>query len=354
MRVLLALLPLLLMAACVPDGEPRLHEVVLYGAENTRISYFYGGPTTLMLGDREVALERAGSGDADPLALAEALSVDGRNFLRERVPRLDTPPSEVSALARSSDLRVEVFEDTGPIVYFDGRMWFTLLGDGRDGVNTRVVPRPRIGGLRGLGDLTRAEADALTRYLEQGGPVAVTVLDEVPAMRRSAEGVDEYLRTGLYLQRDFETSAATPRQPVRDEIVWEVLGEGNQAVGFEQQRFFLVRDDATLRTLWNRAHGSQLQVPPVPDVTFSRETVVALFLGTKPTGGYGIEVQDLALTQGELFIDARISEPAPDAITTQALTSPWVMIRVLAGGVDSAWVRDAGSERLLGAAVPSL
>ena len=353
MRVLLALLPLLLMAACVPDGQPRLHEIVLYGAENTRISYLYGSPTVLMLGDSEVALERGAVDTSQPLALAEALSIDGEPFLREPVRRLATPPTEVSTLARSSDLRVEVEQDTGPIVYFDGRMWFTLLGDGREGMDTRVVPRPRIGGLRGLGELTRAEADALTAYVEELGPVAVTVMDDVPARRRSADGVSQYMRTGLYLQTELGTSSVTSRQPDRQEIVWEVMAEGNQAVGFERQNFFLVQDESTLRSLWNRAHGSQLQVPPAPDVNFSRETVVALFLGTKPTGGYGIDVERVTLVNSELFVDVNLTEPAADAITTQALTSPWVMIRVLRGGIDSAWIREAGSEDLIGAAVPS-
>lgn len=352
MRVLLALLPLLFIAACVPEGQPRLHEITLHGAENLRLSYLYGAPTTLMLGEREVALERGAGNGEDPLALAQALAIDGRPYLREGLPPLDAAPTEVSTLARSSDLRVEVNQDTGPILYYDGRMWFTLLGDGREGIDTRVVPRPRIGGLRGLGELTRSEADALSGYLEQGGPVAVTLLDEVPAVPRNVDGVSEYQRTALYLQRDFGTSTAPANRPASQDVVWEVMGQGNQAVGFEDQRFLLVQGESTLRTLWNRAHGSQLQVPRVPEVDFSRETVLALFLGTKPTGGFGLEVERVTLVQGELFVDVRTVEPGPDAITTQALTSPWVMVRVLRGRIDSAWVRETGSERLLGAVVP--
>ncbi|MEX2536469.1 MAG: protease complex subunit PrcB family protein [Trueperaceae bacterium] len=353
MRVLLALLPLLLMAACVPEGQPRLHEIVLYGSENQRLSYLYGSPTTLMLGDEEVVLERAAGNESDPLVIGEALAINESPYLRERLAPLDAEPSEVRSLARSSDLRVEVNEDTGPIVYYDGRMWFTLLGDGRAGVDTRVVPRPRIGGLRGLGELTRAEADALTRYLEQGGQVAVTILDDVPAVRREADGVSEYLRTGLFLQRDFATAPAAAR-PSRQELVWEVMGQGAQAVGFEEQSFLLVEDSSALLNLWNRAYGSQLQVPPVPEVAFERETVVALFLGTKPTGGYGLEVERVSLEQGELIVDVRMSQPSADAFTTQALTSPWVMVRILRGGIDTAWLRDADSNRLLGAARPAL
>lgn len=349
MRVLLALAPLLLLAACTPEGQPRLHEIVLYGSENIRLSYLYGSPTTLMLGDDEVTLARGRSVEDDPLALSEALAVDNRPYLRERVRPLSEPPNEVRTIARSSDLRVAVREDSGPILYFDGRRWFTLLGDARSGMDTSVVPRPLIGGLRGIGSLTRAEADALGRYLEADGPVVVTVLDEVPAPARVADGVSEYLRTGLHLQREFSASAAAPQTRGQD-LVWEIMAKGNQASGFEEQAFHLVSDSAALRRLWNRAHGSQLQVPPVPEVEFGRETIVALFMGSKPTGGYALEVEGVALRQGELFIDVTVVEPAEGAITTQAITSPWTMIRILRGGIDTAWVRQAGSDRLLGAA----
>ncbi|MEX2543435.1 MAG: protease complex subunit PrcB family protein [Trueperaceae bacterium] len=352
MRVLLALAPLLLLAACVPEGQPRLHEIVLYGSENVRLSYLYGSPTTLMLGDDEVTLVRGRTVEGDPLALAEALSVEDRPYLRERVRPLSEPPNEVRTISRSSDLRVAVREDSGPILYFDGRRWFTLLGDARSGMDTSVVPRPRIGDLRGIGSLTGAEADALARYLEAEGPVVVTVLDEVPATARVADGVSEYLRTGLHLQRKFSSSAAAT-QPSGEELVWEVMARGAQATGFEEQAFQLVNDPDSLRNLWNRAHGSQLQVPPVPEVEFGRETIVALFMGRKPTGGYAIEVEGVNLRQGELFVDVRLVEPGEGAITTQAITSPWTMIRILRGGIDAAWVRQAGSDRLLGAATPA-
>jgi hypothetical protein len=351
MRVLLALAPLLLMAACVPEGQTRLHEIVLYGSENVRLTYLYGTPTTLMLGDEEVVLERAAPAADDPLALADALTIAGRPYLRERVAPLAEAPNTVSSIERSSDLRVRVAEDSGPILYYDGRMWFTLLGDARAGVDTRVVPRPRIGGLGGIGSLTRAESDALTAYLEARGPVAVTVLDQIPAVARVVDGVTEYLRTGLYLQREFAATRAVAR-PTQQELVWEIMARGAQASGFEQQAFFLVQGQDGFRNLWNRAHGSQLQVPPLPEVDFGRESVVALFMGTKPTGGYSIEVEGLTQQQNELQVDVRLNEPPEGAITTQALTSPWVMVRVLRAGFGTAWVRQAGTDRLIGAATP--
>ena len=349
MRVLLALLPLLFIAACAPDGLPRIHEVVLYGQQNTRITWFYGTPTTLMFGDQVTELTRYRGESEDALAIEGALGVGDAPYLRERIPGLANPPSEVYQVPRSSDMRVRVHADTGPILYYDGNVWFRLLGDGRPGIDVPVVPRPLLNGLQGLGELERREALALQEHFESlGSPVAVTLLDEIPAAPRAAAGAQEYLRTGLFVQTQFsalQTSAA----PAQERLVWEPLQQGDNAAVTDES-FRLIADNSSFARAWSEAHANLLQPPPLPEVDFTRERVVAIFLGSRPTGGHGVSVENVSQLGGELFVDVNVTEPAPDAIVTQALTSPWTMVRVLRGGFDYAWVRDAGSGQLLGLA----
>jgi len=57
----------------------------------------------------------------------------------------------------------------------------------------------------------------------------------------------------------------------------------------------------------------------------SAEMAAAIFLGEKNTGGYGAEIIAARVREGRLVIDYRESSPAPDAMVTQALTSPWVV-----------------------------
>src|SRR5690625_3984580 len=271
MRVLLALIPLLFIAACAPDGLPRIHEVVLYGQQNTRLTYFYGTPTTLMLGDQAVELTRYRGESEDPLAIDGALGVEGAPYLRERIPALENPPSEVFQVPRSSDMRVRVHADTGRIIYFDGNVWFTLLGDGRPGIDVPVVPRPLLNGLQGLGQLERREALALQEHFESlGGPVAVTVLDEIPARPRAAGGAEEYLRTGLYVQTQvsaLQTSAA----PAQERLVWEPLQQGDNAAVTDES-FRLIADNSSFARAWSEAHANLLQPPPLPEVEDRKST----------------------------------------------------------------------------------
>lgn len=349
MRFLLALAPLLLLVSCVADSQPSIHEVNIVGSEYVRLTWFYGEPRELEIGSQTVSLTRAADQAPGQLVVSEALSVNGEPFLREPLVRLQRAPTEARHVGGSSDMRVVVGQDAAQVLYWDGDMWFTLLEDASAGVNTRVVPVPRLSGLQGLGQLTRAEATALENYLSSGAPVVLTVLDVMPSPARVANGVDEYLRSGFYLQRQIGTLAAEAR-PGGNEVFYDILGAGNQALAGSGSSYTLIGDDAGLREAWSNAHGSLLTPPAVPVVDFSRETVLALFMGSQSTGGYGISLQRMSEEGGEIFADVRLTEPGPGDITSQALTSPWQMVRILRGNVNAVWLRDADTGQILGAA----
>lgn len=345
---LTALAVLVLLAGCVPDTPPSMHDVYVYGTLDARLSYFYGKPGAFLLDGRSVTLSE-GAVDAN-YAVAGSLLIDGRPFLRQSVPALDPAPIDVSRIPLTTDLQLSLVSDVDAVVYFDGRDFFTLADDASGSTIQRVTPRQRLNRLRGLGQLTDREADALADALTaDGAPFALAVLPASSLPTHTVDGLGEVLRTGLYVQTDLETDVGAYRAGP-EQVPWEPLATGTQAVGFDQQDFMLVRDQARFIDLWNRAYGSQLQVPALPSVDFSRETVVAVFVGQQSTGGYSVSVRSLSVESGDLYVDLTITKPNPGSITTQALTSPWVMIRVLRGGFGVAWFRDADSGSLLGVA----
>lgn len=83
-------------------------------------------------------------------------------------------------------------------------------------------------------------------------------------------------------------------------------------------------DDATYRRLWSSMIGGG----EIPAVDFESESVVFLLAGPKPTGGWTIEVQGATLEGETLVVDAAIQAPPPDAIVTQAFTSPFAVVAV--------------------------
>lgn len=55
---------------------------------------------------------------------------------------------------------------------------------------------------------------------------------------------------------------------------------------------------------------------------------MAFFWGQKPTGGYGVQYVSSQLSGSTLRVTLRLVSPAPGAILTQALTSPFVLLEV--------------------------
>jgi len=91
----------------------------------------------------------------------------------------------------------------------------------------------------------------------------------------------------------------------------------------EEPREVTIRSMADWRALWNE----HAPAAPVPVVDFKREMVVGVFLGTRPTGGYAVEITSLDATRNELTVSYRVDEPARDAMVVQALTAPAHLVR---------------------------
>ncbi|MBB5232854.1 protease complex subunit PrcB family protein [Deinococcus budaensis] len=343
-----------LLAGCTVNGPGtlRLHEALLYGAAQERIVWVYGSlgsgaQGSLKLGGAAVELRPQ---VRDPLALAGTLSVNGQATYRQPTTAL-TPKLAVTrdTLGR---FNVTFNEARGAVYYTDGRGWTRV--NGVQGAGLTGTP---VSGLRGAGNLTDAEADALGGALLNQGTLAVAVLNEatVPDARLTAEPAPaEYRRTALYLLPGVPTVAAgpapapvTPAPPTAGgRVPVTELASGTNAAQ-TAPAVQLAATPGALGTLYRVAYGNQTGAPPVPTLR-AGETVVGVFLGQRPTGGYSVRVTG-ASGQGEtLTLTVEVRAPGAGAITTQALTSPWTLVRVPGNFRDVRLVDPSGRPLQLG------
>ncbi|MCA9835470.1 MAG: protease complex subunit PrcB family protein [Trueperaceae bacterium] len=350
----LGFLFLLFLMGCVPevDSSLKLHELVLFsnGQDlNKRLLYFYGGPQDVTLGQEQVQLEEPSPNAAEGFSVENALLANGEPNLSRQIDRISPPPTRVQRIPLTTEVQLEVGARVAEVIYFDGLKWFTLVGEAEPGFVTRLVPKERINGLVGAGSLTREEAQMLMRVLEPRGALAVTVVPNPAVSPRKVDGVEEYLQTALYVQLTLPTDIAAYTPPAED-LIWEELASGNQAVGVDKPEYVFISNETQFLNVWNKAYGSQLSVPALPDINFDKETLLAVFMGQKNSGGYGITIQDVSNEQTDIYVNMKFNEPAPGTMTTQALSSPWVILRVLRGDVNAAWFRDPASSELFAVA----
>jgi hypothetical protein len=84
----------------------------------------------------------------------------------------------------------------------------------------------------------------------------------------------------------------------------------------------VVRSAAEWAKLWKTHNFDK----PEARVDFEKEMVVGVFMGSRPTGGYSVEIVSLTDKDGTLVVNYRESSPRPGAMTTQVLTFPYHLI----------------------------
>src|SRR5204862_4319428 len=92
------------------------------------------------------------------------------------------------------------------------------------------------------------------------------------------------------------------------------VGKGPMSA-IDQPRQIAVRSAAEWGALW-KENGANA---PLPAVDFSREMVVGVFLGTRPTAGYGVEIVSAISTSGARVVAYGETAPPRDPITAQFL-----------------------------------
>lgn len=103
----------------------------------------------------------------------------------------------------------------------------------------------------------------------------------------------------------------------------------------ESPRQATVRSPAEWSALW-RTHAPNR---PAPDVDFSTMMVAAVFLGSRPTGGFSVEIVRTRVDGQSLVIEYVEKRPAPDAITAQVLSAPYHIVAVAAHAGTVSFVR---------------
>jgi PrcB C-terminal len=67
---------------------------------------------------------------------------------------------------------------------------------------------------------------------------------------------------------------------------------------------------------------------PCPQVDVSRSTVIGVFLGTRPTAGFGVAITKVERDGDALVVTWRERAPDPNDIAAQMITMPYALVTV--------------------------
>jgi hypothetical protein len=111
-----------------------------------------------------------------------------------------------------------------------------------------------------------------------------------------------------------------------EQRIQTVISEAHS--GLATARREVIRDAAGWSRLWAEIHAGRTPAPELPAVDFAREMLIAVATGTRPSGGFSIQVTGVT-THGDTLEVAVLERcPESDAIVTLALTQPVEVVRV--------------------------
>ncbi len=92
-----------------------------------------------------------------------------------------------------------------------------------------------------------------------------------------------------------------------------------QNSAIEESREVVIRSAKEWTTFWKQVGTDRA----LPKVDFARSMVVGVFLGTRPTGGYTVEITNVQVEGQDLVVSYQERKPGADELAAQVITSPY-------------------------------
>lgn len=116
-----------------------------------------------------------------------------------------------------------------------------------------------------------------------------------------------------------QTQYNNPNAPFDAVLVSEHGGKEVKSYTVIRSRSELIKELASLSL--EDAVSNRLK-----NVDFRNQVVISLHMGTRNTGGYGIQVSNVEINGNTTFVKVKETTPNPDDMVTMALTQPFCLI----------------------------
>jgi hypothetical protein len=106
-------------------------------------------------------------------------------------------------------------------------------------------------------------------------------------------------------------------------VKFTTIDRGQQS-NIDEPRQAVVRTAAEWTAIWKQHAGERAQ----PKVDFNAATVIGVFLGSRPTGGFELEITAIDVEGPDAVVTWREVRPERGAILSQVLTMPYHIVSI--------------------------
>lgn len=88
----------------------------------------------------------------------------------------------------------------------------------------------------------------------------------------------------------------------------------------------VIQETSTWHALWTRHDNSVLRATPAPEVDFNTHTILAIFLGKKPSLGYSVQIKSISRSTTGWTVNFRTFSPPPTAPVAAVVSRPYQIV----------------------------
>jgi PrcB C-terminal len=110
-------------------------------------------------------------------------------------------------------------------------------------------------------------------------------------------------------------------------IAFELLAQDFYG-GMTDSKFIVIKDIKALNLVYNLINEGKTPELKTPSINFEQETVLALFLGEKNSGGYSINVEQIMNVIDKVNVVYKITSPKAGEMVTTVMTQPYCIVKI--------------------------
>lgn len=88
----------------------------------------------------------------------------------------------------------------------------------------------------------------------------------------------------------------------------------------------LIKTEDQWQEVWEKVHALRLPCPELPEISFEKKMAIAVFMGTRRSGGYEIMIKKITKKEKEIIVEVEEKEPPPESLRTMALAQPYHIV----------------------------
>jgi hypothetical protein len=137
----------------------------------------------------------------------------------------------------------------------------------------------------------------------------------------------------------WDTNDGGDEPPPKERVTYDTLGTGSIPADvlergsygdIETETKKVLQSEEAYASFWQRLHADRTPTPERPTVDFDQEIVVAIAIGQRPNGGYGVNIDSVRARSDTSPVRVSFTEGRPGEAcnVSMAVTAPYILATV--------------------------